>query len=249
MGAIRVQRGVTLWGHAKAERLIGIDGWYIVWAILLIQLAFAILPGMDIAVSGWFHGEEGFAAASHPVLHAVRMAVWYMTLALFLGSLLALVIAAFGWYVADVPAKVWTFVALLYLLGPGVMVNGILKEYWGRARPAEVEAFGGPLTFTPPFQISDQCASNCSFVSGEASGATAMAVGLVVLARWVPGRGAQQVLAVGAVVIAAVAIVLRVAAGRHFLSDSIFSVLFTVGLAVLIDRGLQAVWPRAAVAE
>ena len=42
--------------------------------------------------------------------------------------------------------------------------------------------FGGNLTFSPPWWPSDQCLSNCSFVSGEVSGATATAIALLLVA-------------------------------------------------------------------
>lgn len=39
----------------------------------------------------------------------------------------------------------------------------------GRARPGDILQLGGKENFTPWFQISDACTSNCSFVSGDAS--------------------------------------------------------------------------------
>jgi lipid A 4'-phosphatase len=40
---------------------------------------------------------------------------------------------------------------------------------WGRARPGDILELDGKEDFTPWFQISDACANNCSFVSGDAS--------------------------------------------------------------------------------
>ncbi|QLQ19882.1 MAG: phosphatase PAP2 family protein [Exiguobacterium profundum] len=65
------------------------------------------------------------------------------------------------------------FVLAVYALGTGVLVHGLLKAYWGRARPAQVTEFGGIAAFTPPWLISQECTRNCSFVSGEVSGAVA----------------------------------------------------------------------------
>ena len=50
-----------------------------------------------------------------------------------------------------------------------VIVNLFLKNIWGRARPGDILELGGKEKFTPWFQISDACASNCSFVSGDAA--------------------------------------------------------------------------------
>lgn len=45
----------------------------------------------------------------------------------------------------------------------------LLKNIWGRARPNDILELGGKEKFTPWFQISDGCSTNCSFVSGDAS--------------------------------------------------------------------------------
>ena len=60
-------------------------------------------------------------------------------------------------------------------LGPGLVVNGILKEHWGRARPRDVTQFGGDRRFTPALVIADQCERNCSFSAGHPSAGFALA--------------------------------------------------------------------------
>ena len=50
-----------------------------------------------------------------------------------------------------------------------IVVNLLLKNLWGRSRPGDILEFGGNGVFSPWFQISNSCASNCSFVSGDAS--------------------------------------------------------------------------------
>lgn len=76
------------------------------------------------------------------------------------------------------------FVVLALALGPGLVVNAVLKEHVGRARPAQLETFGGEASFSPAWTLSDQCAENCSFVSGDVAAAAAMlAPALLVAAR------------------------------------------------------------------
>jgi lipid A 4'-phosphatase len=65
--------------------------------------------------------------------------------------------------------RVVFFLLLTLGIGPGLFVNTILKDHYGRARPFQVSEFGGNDHFTPAFVISDQCDTNCSFVSGDAS--------------------------------------------------------------------------------
>jgi len=108
------------------------------------------------------------------------------------------------------------------LLATVVLINLILKELWGRPRPFKVDEFGGEYPFVLPGSISQYCDSNCSFVSGEASSAAWLFTLLVFLpSRW---RVA------GGIFLAAYLIFfsgLRIAFGRHFLSDVVMSALFT----------------------
>lgn len=50
-----------------------------------------------------------------------------------------------------------------------IVVNLLLKNLWGRARPNDITEMGGDFNFTPWFEISNNCLTNCSFVSGDAS--------------------------------------------------------------------------------
>ena len=61
------------------------------------------------------------------------------------------------------------FLWLTGICNLGVVVNLLLKNLWGRARPGDILELDGKEDFTPWFQISDACTNNCSFVSGDAS--------------------------------------------------------------------------------
>ena len=50
-----------------------------------------------------------------------------------------------------------------------LVVNLLLKSFWGRARPGEILQLGGNEDFTAWYEISDACSKNCSFVSGDAA--------------------------------------------------------------------------------
>ena len=56
-----------------------------------------------------------------------------------------------------------TFFNLIFI------INVLLKNMWGRARPNDIIHFGGKDIFTPWFKFSQACSTNCSFVSGDAS--------------------------------------------------------------------------------
>lgn len=134
------------------------------------------------------------------------------------------------------------FIAILSALaGPLIVVNLLLKEYWGRPRPVETVFFGGEHPYVPPGDISTYCDTNCSFVSGEASAAFWM----LTLAFYFGAkqRGAFIVLAG----IPALAIgFLRIAFGRHYLSDVIMAgcimAIATVFAIWLLQSQIVAGW-------
>lgn len=217
------------------------------WLALLFAgsaVAFVLAPGLDAAVSGWFYRPgTGFAIAGSPLAERVRMGLWTLSNATF-GLALAALLLGLGLRrpVLGQGAWRWGYIVALYLTGPVLLVNRILKEHWGRARPADVTQFGGAHDFSPFWQPSDQCLSNCSFVSGEVSGTTATAIALMVIApglgRWIGDRG---VLALRLVAFCLPWIVAaqRIAAGRHFLSDTVFSALLTLLVALLLSPLLR----------
>lgn len=64
----------------------------------------------------------------------------------------------------------WAFFLIISAaIGPGLTVNLILKDNFGRARPREIIEFGGCKIFTPAPLISYQCYKNCSLSSGHAA--------------------------------------------------------------------------------
>ena len=61
------------------------------------------------------------------------------------------------------------FLVVTLIIGPGIIVNYILKDNFGRARPKDIIEFHGTKNFTKIFMISNQCTKNCSFPSGHAA--------------------------------------------------------------------------------
>lgn len=211
-------------------------------ASLAAVAVFVLWPGLDLAVSAAFYREgEGFWLGRLDFVQALRHFIWNLSIAAVLLSLVALGLAAIRRPLPDFGARPAGFIFLLYLLGPVLLVNAVLKNHWGRARPADTTQFGGTLTFTPPWLPSDQCASNCSFVSGEGSAAVALAITFLLLApllRRVLPDLLFRAYAVLAVFLPAAGLALRVMTGRHFLSDTVFAVLFVLAIALGLHRWL-----------
>lgn len=124
------------------------------------------------------------------------------------------------------------FTLTTYAVVPGILVNGLLKRNSGRARPRNIEEFGGDAVFTPVLRYADQCEINCSFVSAEASAIFTVAV--LAITVFVPSltKAMQIPLKMPILVIAIVGSFLRVPFGAHFISDVVFAALFS-SLAVM----------------
>jgi lipid A 4'-phosphatase len=108
------------------------------------------------------------------------------------------------------------FLSLVLVLGSGVVVNLTFKDHFGRARPRDIQEFGGTRHFTPAFVIAHECDQNCSFSSGDGAGAFfSMALALALSKRrsvFIAGVGYASLVAFS-----------RIASGAHFFSDTVVS--------------------------
>ena len=209
--------------------------WLLLGASFLgLALLFSIWPGLDLAASGFFYQAPGpgtgagvvgvgvgvgkFVGNQFAVIGWIHEALpWFGRASALVGLVLLLRTSRPGpiqlrWW------RRWLALGLLMLLGNGLVVNGLLKEGWGRARPVDVQVFGGPASFSPALLASSQCDSNCSFVSGHA----ATGFGLLAVGMLGPAATRRRWLKVGLLAGLAAGLI-RIAQGGHFLSDVLFS--------------------------
>ncbi|MBO9422820.1 phosphatase PAP2 family protein [Labrenzia sp. R4_2] len=211
--------------------------------VCAVSLFFFIFPGADFWSSGLFYSEiSGFWAKNVTFLRDVRY------LGLFLVQVIALTcIAVFVLKLLApdlpplMPLRQPLFLLSTLVLGPGVLVNLILKDNWGRPRPQHVVEFGGDLPYQPVWKITDYCNGNCSFVSGEASSAIWLtSVAFLVPATW---RKATLLFVLPLCFILSTN---RIAFGGHFLSDTLISWGVTLLLILVVFHLLfQKVQPLA----
>jgi membrane-associated phospholipid phosphatase len=109
------------------------------------------------------------------------------------------------------------------LIGPGLLVNLILKEHWHRPRPVQTDLFGGTLHFAEAGSLAGKCVSNCSFISGEA----ASAGWLLCLLVFVP-QSLRYALFAPVAAISILTPAMRLAFGAHYLSDIVLGWLSTL---------------------
>jgi membrane-associated PAP2 superfamily phosphatase len=135
------------------------------------------------------------------------------------------------------------FLIATLALGPGVLTNLILKDHWHRARPIDVQQFGGAYHFTPWWDPRGDCPNNCSFIAGEPSGA------FWTLAPAVLTPPELRAVAYGAAIAFGTGIgALRMGAGAHFFSDVVFAGVFMY-LLIWAVHGLIYRWPMTRLDE
>jgi lipid A 4'-phosphatase len=200
-------------------------------------LVFALAPELDLRVAGYFFQPDIKTTVSEltPAYNILRDWHSYLTVALLVLAAITLIIRVHS---ASWPAPMASRLAVLMLvsfaLGPGLLVNGILKDHWARPRPNSV--FSGDWEFKPWWDPRGACDGNCSFVSGEASSAFwLLAPAAMAPAPWtVPAIAAAT--AFGAAVGGA-----RIVTGGHFLSDVLFAGVFTA-LVIWLCHGWIYRW-------
>lgn len=207
------------------------------WLWTLAALTPLVLfPHIDLTVAGWFYAPEKyvFPARTAPFPEWVRKSMPVLLFALAAAvAVVWLAGEALKRTFLGISRRVAAFLLLSLALGPGLVVNVILKDYWGRPRPSMLTEFGGKATYVRPLMISDQCDNNCSFSSGHgALGFWPLAFALLAPPAWRPHAVAAS-LAFGAVVG-----FVRVSQGGHFVSDVAFSAVITVGLILWLRRRL-----------
>lgn len=202
---------------------------------LVLSALFLAVPGLDLWFSRQFYDAEiGFPASRVPAFVWLRWLseaiIWVIAGILLLSVLFKLILPRRR---SLVPVRTTLFLSGTLALGPGLLVNGLLKSFWGRPRPVEITEFGGEHPFVSAWHMSDFCATNCSFVSGEAS----FGIWLLALAFVVRPRLRTAVL-VGAGVLAFIFSINRIAFGGHFLSDVLISWALTLLIIALAYRFL-----------
>ena len=205
-------------------------------ALLVPALFLDYVPKFDLWAAGVFYREgQGFFLERHPVVLFVYNAVPVITWVFVLGFPLLLLLNALSASLTKRSGpffcsnRVLLYLSLTLALGPGLL-SWTLQDQWGRARPREVMQFGGAKQFTSALTVSDQCESNCSFVSSHA------AVGFYFLALSLVARRYRKTIAMASLFLGTGVGLARVAQGSHFLSDVIFSAVLTYGVAYLLYR-------------
>jgi lipid A 4'-phosphatase len=212
-------------------------------------LAFGLYPELDLRVAQYFYG---FVDNNHnvfpwriypPMMLARDVGLWVGTL------LVAPAVAALVVKLILPRRKLWisgravVFLIATLALAPGLIVNVLLKDHWGRSRPIDIIQFGGTDHFVRWWDPRGECPNNCSFVSGDVAGAFwTIAPAALAPPQWrAIAYGAALTLGAGMAA-------MRVMAGGHFVSDVLFAGILTF-LMIWIVHGLIYRWPRTRLSD
>jgi membrane-associated phospholipid phosphatase len=189
---------------------------------LACMALFALAPELDLNAARAFFQDGRFVAAFSPAGDGWRRVFWDAPYVVLAGFLVAWALRRMGRIEKGPDTRAVIFLAATLALGPGLLLNGLLKEGTGRPRPVFTEQFGGEWGFKPWYAITGECPTNCSFASGE-TGTSAWTLAPALLAP----PPARPYAVAAALLLTLATGLLRMAFGGHYLSDVTLGALFT----------------------
>lgn len=212
--------------------------------LLLFALFMPFSARIDLQIASYLYGSEGFykqADPRHPIYSMLfsygEIPGWVLGIGAAAVLVLSFLYPLFWRY-----RRAACVITLTFLIGAGLLVNVLLKEYWGRPRPKQLVQFGGTEAFRPFYSPiwnhrTDQFKS---FPSGHATmGFLFLSLGLVgryEQKRWLYVTG----MAFG-VIFGSVLSYTRLIQGGHFFTDVLAAGFLMWLLAILICRVVYGV--------
>jgi lipid A 4'-phosphatase len=193
-------------------------------SVVLFLTAVLTVMNADIEIEKWFHSPESgwFLGEAMPWSFLYQ----YGNIPAFLLSLGGLLAFVLSFFYKKVTAyrKIGLFMVVFMILGPGLLINTVFKDHWGRPRPADIVNFGGTEAFHHVWEKGPS-GQGKSFPSGHAS------VGFFLFAPFFILKKSSQKWAVFFLCLGIFYGMLmgvgRMIQGGHFLTDVIWSAAFT----------------------
>lgn len=216
-------------------------------------LAEIVLPLVVLGLLTWWVRATDFDLGTQQWIHRVGGGSWdlgehpfwkwlYYTGTIPAALVVFAAMGAWAWSWKKAGLRPWRrvliFVVLAGVVGPGIVTNGLLKEYWGRPRPREIVEFGGRSTFEPVLSY-DASSEGLSFPSGHASMAFYFLAGYFLLRRHRPGLA--QAVVFGGLALGGLMGIARMVQGAHFFSDVVWAaaVCWFVPMGLYYGMGLD----------
>ncbi|BCD62009.1 lipid A 4'-phosphatase [Nitratiruptor sp. YY08-26] len=200
---------------------------FIFLTALAICFFFYLYPQIDLTVSSFFY-HNGFYLKDTVFAKTIYKLTIIITAIFGIGTL-GLLLFEIVTKKEIIKKKILIYLLLSLLLGPGLLVNVVFKNHFGRARPSQIHYFGGSKKFTPAGVIADECKKNCSFTSGHAAAAFYF-LALVPLFR----SKKRYLVALLALLWGSIVGFVRIIQGGHFLSDIVCSAVVVFGVSYIV---------------
>lgn len=217
-----VKKDKTVTAARRGRRLVRFLDFLIPILILAAGTYVIRRFGLDLEWQAYFFRRGAWLGGKDPLCNFLYD---YGTLPALITAIAGLVIFVASYFTRNLARyrKPGLFLALVMILAPGLLVNAIFKEHWGRPRPRNVTEFKGEYEFEQPLEYDESSPGN-SFPSGHAS------MGFYFFTLYFLSRGRKKNLSpwiflfslsfgilMGAV---------RMAQGGHFVSDVLWSAGF-----------------------
>lgn len=204
---------------------------------LLLGTMIIAATGADLALSTWFHRPEGWPVGNRFPWHQLYRWGYYPADIIGLGALGLLAASFFKTTLLRFRRRA-AYLVVLLLLGPGLLVNVVFKDHWGRPRPRQIVQFGGTMEFHHPWERGE-AGTGKSFPSGHGGSAFYLAMPFFVLRRRRP-RLAVRVYT-GGMLYGVLMGIARISQGGHFASDILWAwgVVHLTAVALYYLMGLE----------
>lgn len=203
----------------------------------ILTITFILIPELDINISNFFFSDKlGFIYKDNYLVKLIFRIIPILT-KIFISICIIYMLYIFIKYknIQNIFSSWAFFLVITASIGPGLTVNSLLKENFGRARPKHVAEFTGKKVFSPAFIISDQCNTNCSFSSGHA----AMGFYFSAIAYVASNLYFTRIYLAG-IVFGTLVGLSRIIMGGHFASDVVASCF----IVLLLNHLVYLIWKR-----
>ena len=208
---------------------------YVVSALAVLAIITAIMPSLDHAGARLFfcpNAEQAWCQKNDQPWHALYHYGNYPSIAT---GIVGLGLALYGYLRKQIRKRqIGLFLVVSLVVGPGLIVNGILKPLWGRPRPRNTIPYNPEGKQYRPVLSPDFSGGGKSFPSGHVS--TAFYTGVLSFLCRTPGLNVALLatsLAYGCLMG-----ITRMAQGGHYLSDAVWAACITWIIIALCGRFL-----------
>ena len=206
----------------------------VVFFIIILMLA--VGSSVDIYISNFFYlGKQQFTLQSYFNLTIFFRKIFLPLIILYIIVLPIISLFLYTkklYFNFKLKAKHVLFIVFSVAFNLIIVVNLLLKNMWGRSRPNDILQLGGTENFSPWFELSGNCNTNCSFVSGDAS------VGFSLIVLFLITK--NKIFFWGSLIAGLSIGLIRIMEGGHFFSDVIMAglvvYLFTLSQYYLFNK-------------